>query len=181
MDIQSTTQQQQPVSDDNELAKVLSGLDSAGETKDSSKETAKPGDPIVSPAAEITPQLSTTPPPISEPTANLAPPPIAAPAPAAGDLDSIKKAALEELRPLAGKLDLPPEEKFDTLLLIIRSTDDRELIGTAHEAAKAIPDETRRAQALLDIIKEVEYFSNPQPAQTPAAAPAPGFTVPPAV
>lgn len=76
-----------------------------------------------------------------------------------GSLDTIKKDALEELRPLVDKLDLPAEEKFDTLLLIIRSTDDQSLLAPAHDAAKAITDESRRAQALLDIIKEIDYFS----------------------
>ena len=72
----------------------------------------------------------------------------------------MKTSALEELRPLVGKLNLPPEEQFDTLLLIIRSTDDQSLLNQAHEAAKQIPDETRRAQALLDVIKEIDYFSS---------------------
>lgn len=81
-----------------------------------------------------------------------------------GELDTIKRDALSELRPLVDKLDLPPEEKFDTLLLIIRSTDDKSLVTAAHEAAKSIPDETRRANALLDIIKEIDYFSNQQAA-----------------
>jgi len=81
---------------------------------------------------------------------------------APGPLDSIKKDALSELRPLVGKLNLSPEEKFDTYLLLIRSTDDAELIAPAHEAAKAIPDETRRAEALLDIVKEIDYLSQPK-------------------
>ncbi|HET6622500.1 MAG TPA: hypothetical protein VFG56_01045, partial [Candidatus Saccharimonadales bacterium] len=37
------------------------------------------------------------------------------------ELDSLKKDAVAELRPLVDKLDLPADEKFDTLLLIIRS------------------------------------------------------------
>ena len=82
------------------------------------------------------------------------------PAPAGGPLDSIKNDALNELRPLVDKLDLKSEEKFDTYLLLIRSTDDMNLIAPAHEAAKAIEDETRRAQALLDIIKEIDYLSH---------------------
>lgn len=82
-----------------------------------------------------------------------------------GNLDDLKKTALEELRPLVGKLNLPPEEKFDTLLLIIRSTDDQSLLAPAHEAAQGIADENKRAQALLDVIKEIDYFSQaPQPA-----------------
>ena len=78
-------------------------------------------------------------------------------------LDNLKKSALEELRPLVGKLNLPPEDKFDTLLLIIRSTDDQSLLEPAHEAAKSIQDEDKRAQALLDVIKEIDYFSQGQP------------------
>jgi hypothetical protein len=79
-----------------------------------------------------------------------------------GPLESIKKDALVELRPLVDKLNVSPEEKFDTYLLLIRSTDDTDLIGPAHEAAKAITDETRRAEALLDIIKEIDYLSHPK-------------------
>ncbi len=77
-----------------------------------------------------------------------------------GSLEKIKESALEDLKPLVGKLKLEPDEKFDTLLLIIRSTDDQSLLDEAHAAAKGISDETKRAQALLDIIKEVDYFSN---------------------
>ncbi|QWQ31459.1 hypothetical protein KOY49_00220 [Candidatus Minimicrobia vallesae] len=77
-------------------------------------------------------------------------------------LDTIKQTALNELRPLVDKLDVSPEEKFDTYLLLLRSTDDKTLIAPAHDAAIAIVDEARRAQALLDIIKEIDYFSNPR-------------------
>ncbi|HET8689939.1 MAG TPA: hypothetical protein VFL81_00685, partial [Candidatus Saccharimonadales bacterium] len=76
------------------------------------------------------------------------------------ELDSLKKDAVAELRPLVDKLDLPADEKFDTLLLIIRSTDDQTLLSAAHDAAKAIDDDTKRAQALLDVIKEIDYFAN---------------------
>jgi hypothetical protein len=91
----------------------------------------------------------------------------ASPAPAivtgdTGPLASIKQDALFELRPLVDKLNVSPEEKFDTYLLLIRSTDDTNLIGPAHDAAKQITDETRRAEALLDIIKEIDYLSHPK-------------------
>ena len=89
-------------------------------------------------------------------------PPLSGPMSAdGGDLESIKKDALTELRPLVDKLTLPADEKFDTFLLIIRSTDDKTLIPAVHEAAKSIEDETRRAQALLDVIKEIDFFSKP--------------------
>jgi len=77
------------------------------------------------------------------------------------DLSSIKKDALSDLRPLVDKLNIPSEEKFDTYLLLIRSTDDKALIAPAYAAAQAITDEARKAQALLDIIKEIDYLSNP--------------------
>lgn len=85
-------------------------------------------------------------------------PAIATTAPSS-DLDQLKSSALDDLKPLVGKLNQSPEEKFDTLLLIIRSTDDQSLLAEAHAAAKQITDDAKRAQALLDIIKEVDYFN----------------------
>ena len=38
-------------------------------------------------------------------------------------------------------------------------SDDKSLIDPAYQIAKSIRDETRRAQALLDIIKEIDYLS----------------------
>lgn len=75
-------------------------------------------------------------------------------------LNDIKRDALSELRPLVDKLNVSPEEKFDTLLLMIRSTDDSSLIEQAHDAAKLIEDESKRAEALLEIIKEIDYLSH---------------------
>jgi|GEM_PF-934136 len=82
-------------------------------------------------------------------------PPAVAPV---SNLDSIKREALAELRPLVDKLALPPEEKFNTILLIIRSTDDASLLPVAHEVARTIADENLRAKALLDVIKEIDFF-----------------------
>jgi hypothetical protein len=74
-------------------------------------------------------------------------------------LESVKQDAIQELRPLIDHIDLPAEEKFDTYLLLIRSTDDASLIAPAHVAAQGIADEKRKAEALLDIIKEIDYLS----------------------
>jgi hypothetical protein len=121
--------------------------------------------------APLPTQPSDTPPYLSaDPSAQpiyQQPGPIPGPAPAvytedSGPLAAIKQDALVELRPLVDKLNVSPEEKFDTYLLLIRSTDDTNLIGPAHEAAKQITDETRRAEALLDIIKEIDYLSHPK-------------------
>jgi hypothetical protein len=152
MDIQPTNQQ--PISDDQELAKVLAGLNQQAD--EVAATPIAPDEPTPEPVAA----------PVPEPTAPTVPEPVIAPAPAAlpgnGDLESIKQNALTELRPLVDKLNVAPEEKFDTYLLLLRSTDDQALIAPAFEAARAIADEARRAQALLDIIKEIDYLAGPQ-------------------
>lgn len=80
------------------------------------------------------------------------------------ELDGIKQEALLELRPLVDKLSMTPEEKFDICLLLLRTTDDKTLIAPAHAAAQAITNEVRRAQALVDVVKEIDYLSNQQKA-----------------
>ncbi len=77
-------------------------------------------------------------------------------------LEDVRKDALTELRPLVDKLEMTPEDKFDLCLMLLRSTDDKSLIPTAHEAAKNIADETKRAQALLDVIREIDFLSTPE-------------------
>lgn len=163
------------ISDDDELANVLAGVKNEAASIDATRADLagatlaslppvpptpptmdfEQTQPAIAPAtiSDITPVqpfVSSAPSPI---------PSITTPVAASPELEALKKATLGELRPLVGKLDLPAEEKFDTLLLIIRSTDDQSLLGPAHDAAKSIADETRRATALLDIIKEIDYFS----------------------
>ena len=112
-------------------------------------------DPVSDPAPAAT-SFFPTPSPSPDPVPEA--PAVSTPS-ATGPLSDIKKDALLELRPLVDKLNVSAEEKFDTYLLLIRSTDDTNLIGPAHQAAKAITDETRRAEALLDIVKEIDYLS----------------------
>lgn len=159
-------QESKPISDDQELAKVLAGV--SAESNDLSFEETPPApqnyndtnltDNTAAPIVGYTP-------PVEGPVATEIATPMT-PAPEiqnynTDDLNSIKKDALTELRPLVDKLDLEPEEKFNIYLLLLRSTDDRTLIAPAHAAAKDIPDESKRAQALLDVIKEIDYLSNP--------------------
>lgn len=144
--VEPIDQAQQPISDDQELAKVLAGVDlqvdaAAVAGADDAATLPEPAveEPVVPPVVE---------------------PPVVAPA--SDDLSSVKQEALTELRPLVDKLNIPAEEKFDTYLLLLRSTDDKSLIEPAHETAKLIEDESRRAQALLDIIKEIDFLSGPK-------------------
>jgi len=161
-----------PAAGDDELAKVLAGVsdDPNGQPKTAAEtaglqfeETPAPGAAPAMPPVTDEP-AAPAPAPLPEPP--VAPqPPVSPmpPVPAAtgvSPLDDLKRSALEELRPLVDKLNLPPEEKFDTLLLIIRSTDDQSLLAPAHDAARSIVDESKRAQALLDIIKEIDYFGS---------------------
>jgi hypothetical protein len=190
--------------DDQELAKVLAGVNEQMEKGDDSTNSGDtPGlnledvlagnsgsdsnssDPILPtppPLPTITTDSRTPLPATPPPTASLdplsppAPDQIPSPSspltltppsqqdtgPVDPALENIKKDALNELRPLVDKLNISGEEKFDTYLLLLRSTDDSSLLAPAHEAAKAITDETRRAQALLDVIKEIDYLSHNQ-------------------
>lgn len=163
MDIQPTNQQ--PISDDQELAKVLAGVsqqaDEAAATPvtEVPEETVAPAPTMPTPAMPMAEPIMPQPTPLADPVAT--PTPTMPTMGADGELDTIKKDALNELRPLVDKLNVAPEEKFDTYLLLLRSTDDKGLIGPAHEAARNIADEARRAQALLDVIKEIDYLSNP--------------------
>ena len=166
MDIQAPGQQ--PISDDQELAKVLAGV--SQQANDAQQTTAAEPEMPEMPAMPEMPEAPVLPemPPIEPAAPVVEETPAVAPAMPVisgnDDLNNIKKEALGELRPLVDKLDVTPEERFDTYLLIIRSTDDQSLIAPAHEAARAISDEARRAQALLDIIKEIDYLSAPRQA-----------------
>lgn len=175
MDIKPTNQQ--PISDDQELAKVLAGINQQADEAAAAPAKEAETTPIETPAPAVdasAPMVDpVAPTPASDPVVDMPAMPIASPVDSAapiapalpsaplgtGDLDSIKQTALGELRPLVDKLDVSPEEKFDTYLLLLRSTDDKDLIAPAHEAARNIADEARRAKALLDIIKEIDYLS----------------------
>ena len=158
----------QSISDDQELAKVLAGVSQDTDNNLQFEETSNIVEPTINPAT-ISPDPVVTPQDDNQTTAEPAVTPTivtnsVSPTDSTTDpaLDTIKHTALSELRPLVDKLDVSPEEKFDTYLLLIRSTDDKSLIAPAHDAAVAIVDEARRAQALLDIIKEIDYLSNPR-------------------
>ena len=78
------------------------------------------------------------------------------------DLLTIKQDALNTLSPLVGQLDQSPEEKFRTTMMMIQASDDSGLIKVAYEAAQKIEDDKVKAQALLDVINEINYFTSHQ-------------------
>lgn len=76
-----------------------------------------------------------------------------------GELVDIKQQALEQLSPLVDKLDQTPEERFRTTMMMIQASDNQSLVKQAFDAAQAITDDKARAQALLDVINEINYFT----------------------
>ena len=135
----------QPISDDQELAKALAGvLPEDDSTTDANsptglhfEETAAPAAPAA-PAAIVPPAPAPVAPVAEVPSFTM--PSLDTPAASdSSDLDGVKLEALKELRPL--------------------STDDKTLIAPAHTAAQGIADEKRKAEALLEIIKEIDYLS----------------------
>lgn len=76
-----------------------------------------------------------------------------------GDLLNIKQSALKQLSPLVDHLDQTPEEKFRTTMMMIQASDDQSLLKDAYDSAQKITDEKTKAQALLDIVNEINYFT----------------------
>lgn len=75
------------------------------------------------------------------------------------ELDQIKRDALAQLSPIVSELDQVPEEKYRTLMMLIQASDDQTLIKAAYEAANRIDDKKVRAEALLNIVNEINYFA----------------------
>jgi hypothetical protein len=92
-------------------------------------------------------------------TKTIMPPSSPTSAPVSDDLLALKQNALQQLSPLISHLDQTPEERFRTTMMMIQATDDSSKIKDAYEAAQAITDEKARAQALLDIVNEINYFT----------------------
>lgn len=88
-------------------------------------------------------------------------PPVAAPVapPSEENLIAIKQQALTSLTPLVNQIDQSPEEKFKTTMMLIQASDNAALIKEAYAAANQIADEKARAQALIDVINEINYFT----------------------
>lgn len=80
----------------------------------------------------------------------------------ADSIEQIKISALQQLRPLMQHIELTPEEKFEKYLMMLRASDDPELIKPTYDAAQMIGSEKLKAQALLDVINEINYLTSQQ-------------------
>lgn len=142
------------------------GTDAGAAVVDSSAQPSTYGDGGYSPSEPAAASDATAPAAAAstEPAATVpAPSPLLDDA-ADDDLLQIKQQALQQLSPLVGHLNQSPEEKFRTTMMMIQASDNQDLIKEAYAAAQQIQDEKTRAQALLDIVNEINYFTQ-HPAQ----------------
>lgn len=80
------------------------------------------------------------------------------PTAATNQLDDIKKQALEALTPIIDNLDIDPERKFDICISAMRFTDDKAIAKVALEAALAIEEKGPKAEALVELVNEINYL-----------------------
>lgn len=99
--------------------------------------------------------------PTTEPIAEPAPAPvISAPEvehiPESLNMSQVKTAALRDLVPLLDKLNMNASEKFHIYRDIFEDLKDYTVLEPAYKAAREIPDETKRAEALLYLVKSID-------------------------
>ena len=68
----------------------------------------------------------------------------------------VKTAALRDLAPLIGKINLPASQKFNIYRDMFENLRDYTVIEPAYQAAKEITSETERAEALLYLIEAID-------------------------
>jgi hypothetical protein len=147
--------------DDQALADAATN-DTAGEYIDSDTPVTAPSVPSATDEDADVADDTTAAPVAAPVTPTVATPSVVTPA-AVPDQDSllgIKQQALQQLTPLVGHLEQSAEEKFRTTMMMIQASDNPSLIQTAYDAALQIADEKIRAQALLDIVNEINYFTH---------------------
>ncbi len=128
-----------------------------------SDETAATDDAFSAPAPQpVADPIASAPLPSDDATQTVPQDDDAAPVSAGADADLLvlKQQALNDLGPLVDHLDQTPEEKFRTTMMMIQSTDNQAFIKDAYAAAQAITDDKVRAQALLDVVNEINYFTH---------------------
>ncbi len=130
--------------------------------------------PPVAPVMPATPVIASTPAPLGDDQVEYSTPPASIDhtqptvpstpfgASTADSIEQIKLSALQQLRPLMQHIELTPEEKFEKYLMMLRASDDQDLIQPTYEAAQMISSEKLKAQALLDVINEINYLTSQQ-------------------
>ena len=110
---------------------------------------AAPMAPEVAPAPESNQETASMPTPtIEQPAVDIAP--------ESTGTNDIKRAALRDLIPLLGKVQMESEEKFDICRDIYNDLKDASVLEPAYQAAREITDDTKRAEALLYLVKSID-------------------------
>ena len=91
---------------------------------------------------------------LGEPVGPFPEPKIETPAPQ--NTGEIKKAALRDLAPLLDKVNMDAPERFNIYRDIFEELKDYTVLQPAYEAAREIPDETARANALLYLVQSID-------------------------
>lgn len=117
-----------------------------------------PGAPAM---PEVAPAAETSAAPTIQPAEVPAAPVETAPAeaniaPANGDLASIRENVIKDLLPLMDKVDSSPEEKFEIYKDAMKTMHDASTIGGAYRTATQFSDESKKADALMDLMKTID-------------------------
>ena len=119
--------------------------------------SAPGSEPAPAPAPEPTPAPAPEPAPEPEPVPSVeAPMPDLVPSNL--NTSEVKKAALRDLVPLLDKVSMNSSEKFKIYRDIFDDLKDYTVLDPAYHAAREIPDETERANALLYLIKSIDQM-----------------------
>jgi hypothetical protein len=142
-------------------AEPAQGFSSAPILDDSSSSNTMPSEPVVSEPSPVVTSDPSAASPLVNPTSDDAASSSTTPVDQ-NHLAGMKQEALEHLEPLVEHLEGTPEETFKTTMMMIQANDNHTLLEKALEAAKKIEDDKVRAQAMLDIVNEINYFSQNQ-------------------
>ncbi len=71
-------------------------------------------------------------------------------------LKQIKAKILDELVELSDSDDIPAEQRFTLMMSSAAGTNNAELFGRAHEAAKQIDDGGNKVRSLMDLLEEID-------------------------
>lgn len=71
-------------------------------------------------------------------------------------LEKLRSSILDEVIPLAEEADLEPSQKFTLLINAARLSGEAQKFEAAHQAALGIDAPKEKAEALLDLLEEID-------------------------
>lgn len=104
-------------------------------------ETTNPPEPTPEPAPAQNPEQSQEPTPAPETPNNI---------------QQVKEAALRDLVPILGQLNINVEQKFSIYKDVYEDLHDSSVLEPAYQAAKEIADDKARAEALLYLVESID-------------------------